>query len=165
MDERRKGWSSIHILIQTKMGWSCDVSKVHTFRTEFRLIVSRYITDYLHNDIQDINICIVTYSNLISHYIPCFSYYGTTGWEAIMNLCPDVYVDTSGYAFTLPLFKILGNSQVGCYIHYPTISTDMLTQVKSRTSTYNNNSRISNSWALSYLKLQYYKVYLNIFKM
>ena len=85
------------------------------------------------------------------------------GWEAIMKLCPDVYIDTSGYAFTLPLFKILGSSQVGCYIHYPTISTDMLTQVKSRTSTYNNNSRISNSWALSYLKLQYYKVFLQCF--
>ena len=85
------------------------------------------------------------------------------GWEAIMKLCPDVYIDTSGYAFTLPLFKILGSSQVGCYIHYPTISTDMLTQVKSRTSTYNNNSSISNSWALSYLKLQYYKVFLQCF--
>jgi len=79
------------------------------------------------------------------------------GWEAITKICPDVYLDTMGYAFTLPLFKIFGKCKVGCYIHYPTISTDMLNQVRSRSPTYNNRSRISNSWFLSFLKLQYYK--------
>ena len=81
-----------------------------------------------------------------------------SGWEAIMKALPDVYVDTSGYAFTFPLFKMFGKCKVGCYVHYPTISTDMLSQVRSRTSTYNNRSRISNSWLLSYLKFLYYKV-------
>ena len=76
----------------------------------------------------------------------------------MMKALPDVYVDTSGYAFTFPLFKIFGKCKVGCYVHYPTISTDMLCQVRSRTATYNNKSRISNSWLLSYLKYLYYKV-------
>ena len=75
-----------------------------------------------------------------------------------MKALPDVFVDTSGYAFTFPLFKMFGKCKVGCYVHYPTISTDMLSQVRSRTSTYNNRSRISNSWLLSYLKFLYYKV-------
>ena len=80
----------------------------------------------------------------------------------MMKAVPDVFVDTSGYAFTFPLFKMFGKCKVGCYIHYPTISTDMLSQVKSRTATYNNKSRISNSWLLSYLKLRYYKVILKV---
>ena len=102
------------------------------------------------------NIYVVIHTQ--QQYFHVFYYHFLTGWEAIMKVCPDIFVDTSGYAFTLPLFKILGNCLVGCYIHYPTISTDMLSQVKSRASTYNNRSRISNSWFLSYLKLQYYKV-------
>jgi hypothetical protein len=31
-----------------------------------------------------------------------------------------------GYAFTFPVFKILGNCRVACYVHYPTISTGAL---------------------------------------
>ena len=42
---------------------------------------------------------------------------------------PDFFIDTMGYAFTLPLFKYFGGSKVGCYVHYPTISTDMLNKV------------------------------------
>ena len=26
-----------------------------------------------------------------------------------------------GYAFTYPVFKVLGASVIGCYVHYPTI--------------------------------------------
>ncbi|EPY84883.1 hypothetical protein CB1_000435010 [Camelus ferus] len=48
------------------------------------------------------------------------------GWEALMQCIPDVYIDSMGYAFTLPLFKYLGGCRVGSYVHYPTISTDML---------------------------------------
>ncbi|CAL8078243.1 unnamed protein product [Orchesella dallaii] len=51
------------------------------------------------------------------------------GLEALMKFVPDVYIDTSGYAFTLPLFKYLGNCRVGCYVHCPTITTDMLHRV------------------------------------
>ena len=65
------------------------------------------------------------------------------GMEAIFSYVPDVYIDTMGYAFTIPLFKYLGGCKVGCYVHYPTISTDMLDRVSARTSSYNNASFIS----------------------
>ncbi|CAK9025436.1 unnamed protein product [Durusdinium trenchii] len=52
------------------------------------------------------------------------------GWEALCQLRPDIYIDSMGYAFTLPLFSLLAGSRVGCYVHYPTISTDMLEQVE-----------------------------------
>lgn len=54
------------------------------------------------------------------------------GWEALMELVPDVYVDSMGYAFTLPLFRYLGGCSVGSYVHYPTVSTDMLSVVRDR---------------------------------
>lgn len=86
-------------------------------------------------------------------------------WEAIMKCCPDVFIDTTGCAFTLPLFNKIGKSHVGCYIHYPTISSDMLRLVKSRSSTYNNASSISNSWLLSSVKLQYYRLFANLYSV
>ena len=51
------------------------------------------------------------------------------GVEALMSFVPSIYIDTMGYSFTMPLFKYCGASLVGCYVHYPTISTDMLAQV------------------------------------
>ncbi|ODV92449.1 glycosyltransferase family 4 protein [Tortispora caseinolytica NRRL Y-17796] len=48
------------------------------------------------------------------------------GYEAISNLPPDIFVDTMGYAFTYPLVHWLLNVPIFAYVHYPTISTDML---------------------------------------
>ena len=64
-----------------------------------------------------------------------------------------------GYAFTLPLFKVFGGCRTACYVHYPTISTDMLDRVRTRTLAYNNRSIVSNSKVLSFLKLVYYKAF------
>ena len=81
------------------------------------------------------------------------------GWEALNCYLPDIFLDTMGYAFTLPLFRYLGGCQVGCYVHYPTISTDMLSRVGGKTALYNNASFISNSRILSTVKLFYYYLF------
>lgn len=81
------------------------------------------------------------------------------GWEALNCYLPDIFLDTMGYAFTLPLFRYLGGCQVGCYVHYPTISTDMLSRVGGKTASYNNASFISNSRILSTVKLFYYYLF------
>ena len=81
------------------------------------------------------------------------------GFEALLKFIPDIYIDTMGYAFTLPLFRYLGGSKVACYVHYPTISTDMLERVASRSVSYNNAAIISRSKVLSYMKLLYYKLF------
>ena len=81
------------------------------------------------------------------------------GWEAMMKFVPDIFIDTMGYAFTLPLFKYFGRCSVACYVHYPTISTDMLQRVSKRTGIYNNPSFVSRSPILSSLKLIYYKLF------
>ncbi|XP_070553749.1 GDP-Man:Man(3)GlcNAc(2)-PP-Dol alpha-1,2-mannosyltransferase-like isoform X2 [Ptychodera flava] len=85
------------------------------------------------------------------------------GWEAMMKYVPDIYIDSMGYAFTIPLFKYLGACRVGCYVHYPTISTDMLSRVKERTKTYNNPNFISRSPLLTNIKLLYYRLFAFIY--
>ncbi|KAF4978502.1 hypothetical protein FZEAL_5122 [Fusarium zealandicum] len=48
-------------------------------------------------------------------------------WDAFSLLVPDIFVDTMGYAFALGLCKFLfPKVPTGAYVHYPTISTDML---------------------------------------
>ena len=79
--------------------------------------------------------------------------------EALLTLVPDVYMDTMGYAFTLPLFRYLGGSTVACYVHYPTISTDMLGKVSQRVAAHNNASFISRSPVLSGIKVIYYRMF------
>jgi alpha-1,2-mannosyltransferase len=47
--------------------------------------------------------------------------------DAFSLLVPDVFIDTMGYAFALGVAKFcFPNMPTGAYVHYPTISTDML---------------------------------------
>ncbi|CAF4608367.1 unnamed protein product [Rotaria sp. Silwood1] len=81
------------------------------------------------------------------------------GLEALIRFIPDIYIDSMGYAFTYPLFYYLASIPICAYIHYPTISTDMLEQVKERRSTYNNRRLIANSSNVSQIKLIYYRIF------
>ncbi|XP_056418007.1 GDP-Man:Man(3)GlcNAc(2)-PP-Dol alpha-1,2-mannosyltransferase isoform X2 [Hyla sarda] len=85
------------------------------------------------------------------------------GWEALVKCVPDIYIDSMGYAFTLPLFKYLGGCGVGCYVHYPTISTDMLSVVRDHDTRFNNAAFISTNPVLSRLKLIYYVLFALIY--
>lgn len=72
------------------------------------------------------------------------------GAEALRRFTPHVFLDSMGYAFTLPLASAFteriplkdaanptlyfyiawaGVKHIGAYVHYPTISTDMLSKV------------------------------------
>ncbi|KAG5558013.1 hypothetical protein RHGRI_008049 [Rhododendron griersonianum] len=66
-------------------------------------------------------------------------------WEALSKFTPLYYFDISGYAFTYPVARMFG-CKVVCYTHYPTISLDMLSRVRGRSSTYNNDALIARSW-------------------
>lgn len=81
------------------------------------------------------------------------------GMEAALKYPPDVFIDTMGYAFTFPIFKYLASSSVGAYVHYPTISTDMLRRVRARSKSHNNNKFVASNPFLTSIKLFYYKVF------
>ncbi|KAG9019903.1 asparagine-linked glycosylation protein [Tulasnella sp. 427] len=83
--------------------------------------------------------------------------------EAINALIPDIYIDTMGYAFTFNviagLSRIFARIPVGAYIHYPTISTDMLERVRSRKAGHTNDDTVTKSLWKSRAKLVYYNLF------
>ncbi|PIL35103.1 hypothetical protein GSI_02891 [Ganoderma sinense ZZ0214-1] len=81
-------------------------------------------------------------------------------WEAMSILIPDLFIDTMGYAFTFPVVSLLGNIPIGAYVHYPTISTTMVSRVKSRAAGHTNSATISSSNVLSTGKLLYYRIFM-----
>lgn len=81
------------------------------------------------------------------------------GMEAFMKFNPDIYMDTMGCAFTYPIFRYLAQCPVGCYTHYPVITSTMMRRVKHRITTYNNRSVIARNPILTWCKLLYYKIF------
>lgn len=79
-------------------------------------------------------------------------------WEALCKFTPLYYFDTSGYAFTYPLARTFG-CKVISYTHYPTISSDMVSRVRARSSMYNNDDFIARSVWLSRCKIVYYSIF------
>ena len=87
------------------------------------------------------------------------------GLEAFCKFIPDVYFETTGYAFTYPLFAWFASTPVCCYTHYPTISTDMLEAVYSQQAAFNNRSIISKSKLLTHAKMAYYRLFALLYKV
>jgi alpha-1,2-mannosyltransferase len=85
------------------------------------------------------------------------------GIEAMLKFIPDIYFETTGYAFTYPLFAYIANVPVSCYTHYPTISSDMLRRVGQQNASYNNSHLISKSVLLTNCKLIYYRFFAKIY--
>ncbi|KAJ3132126.1 asparagine-linked glycosylation protein [Geranomyces variabilis] len=76
--------------------------------------------------------------------------------EALEALVPDVFVDTIGFAFTYPLASWLYSCKVVAYVHYPTISSDMLRKVSSKEADFNHSAVVARSPLLTRLKKWYY---------
>ena len=85
------------------------------------------------------------------------------GFEALLKFAPHVFVDTTGYAFVIPLFSWFGGCKTISYVHYPTVSRDMLEKVRQSESSYNNSNSISRSKVLTNLKLVYYRLYAKLY--
>ena len=79
------------------------------------------------------------------------------GVEALERHCPEWFIDTTGCPLTLPLFRWLGGATTFSYVHYPTITTEMIQLVDSRTAAYNNSASIAASPLLTQCKLLYYR--------
>lgn len=84
-------------------------------------------------------------------------------WEAISARPCDVFIDSMGFAFTYPLVRLVGGCSVGCYVHYPTVSSDMLSAVRSRREAHNNAGLVGRSLWLTNLKVVYYRLFAWIY--
>lgn len=85
-------------------------------------------------------------------------------YEALKSFVPDIYIDTMGYAFTLPLFSFFAGCKTVSYVHYPTITTDMIEKVMSRQKSYNNKGFITKNPILTFAKLVYYKIFARMYR-
>jgi alpha-1,2-mannosyltransferase len=86
-------------------------------------------------------------------------------YRALHMLSPDVFVDTTGCAFTYLVARILfACEHVVAYVHYPTISTDMLQLVfERRRAAYNHSAEISSSRVRTAIKLIYYTLFAALY--
>ncbi|PSC69622.1 GDP-Man:Man(3) c(2)-PP-Dol alpha-1,2-mannosyltransferase [Micractinium conductrix] len=76
-------------------------------------------------------------------------------WQGLRQLVPELWIDTTGWAFQYPLTRLAG-ARVAAYVHYPTISTDMLQRVWERNAGYTNSDDVAASPLKSLAKLAYY---------
>ncbi|KAG7088859.1 hypothetical protein E1B28_012813 [Marasmius oreades] len=86
-------------------------------------------------------------------------------WEAMTKLIPDLYIDTMGYAFTFHVVNWVAHVPVGTYVHYPTISTDMLGGVKNHKRWHTSLDTISSSYILSSARLVYYRLFMYYYSL
>ena len=106
---------------------------------------------------------------VLDKYYPMFTLLGQSvgslvlAIEAFVKFIPDIYFETTGYAFTYPLYKHIANVPVCCYTHYPTISTDMLEIVTQQVPRYNNRRLISQSVLLTKCKMVYYQLFAKMY--
>jgi len=78
--------------------------------------------------------------------------------EAAYRITPEIYMETIGFTFTLPVFKLL-RCTVITYVHYPTISSDMIQNVRTSThASFNNREIFIRSPTLRSVKLIYYRI-------
>lgn len=83
--------------------------------------------------------------------------------ECLFRLTPDIFCDTTGAAFAYPLVRLLTGASIVAYVHYPTISTDMINRVRELRPSYNNNRRIATSAAISFVKVLYYRLFARLY--
>uniref|UniRef100_A0A915ENI6 GDP-Man:Man(3)GlcNAc(2)-PP-Dol alpha-1,2-mannosyltransferase n=1 Tax=Ditylenchus dipsaci TaxID=166011 RepID=A0A915ENI6_9BILA len=86
------------------------------------------------------------------------------GLEALWKCSPEIFVDTTGIPLSLPLFRLLAGCKVVAYVHYPTITTEMIAMVSRRDSSYNNAGAIAKSSLLTLCKVLYYKDFSMLYR-
>jgi len=71
------------------------------------------------------------------------------GLECLLRYTPDVYIDTTGAAFSYPAATFLAGCQVIAYVHYPIIST--VTELPIASTQNQNYLQASNTSTLTNL--------------
>lgn len=84
-------------------------------------------------------------------------------YDAFTLLVPDIFIDTMGYAFTLAFCHYLFlNIPTAAYVHYPTISTDMLRSLDDKAGERGLNSGAGAGWKGT-AKRQYWKLFAMLY--
>jgi hypothetical protein len=79
--------------------------------------------------------------------------------EALCRVTPAVFIDSMGCAGAYPVASLLFGCRVACYVHYPTISLEMIRAVSDRRAEHNNDASIASSRWRSAAKVCYYRAF------
>ncbi|KAL8627740.1 hypothetical protein Q9189_006546 [Teloschistes chrysophthalmus] len=83
-------------------------------------------------------------------------------YDAFSLLIPDIFIDTMGYAFALAFSKFFFPAiPTGAYVHYPTISTDMLGSLDSSAGQGLNAG--AGKGFRGFVKKQYWHLFANLY--
>lgn len=83
-------------------------------------------------------------------------------YDAFSLFIPDVFIDTMGYSFVTAFASlVLPNMPTGAYVHYPTISTDMLSSLDVDTGK-GLNAGTGRGWK-GYLKKRYWHLFAKLY--
>lgn len=84
-------------------------------------------------------------------------------YDAFSLLVPDIFIDTMGYAFAVAFSKYLFPwIPTAAYVHYPTISTDMLSSLDDTTGTKGIHSGAGSGWK-GLIKKQYWHIFARLY--
>ncbi|KAK1931621.1 GDP-Man:Man(3)GlcNAc(2)-PP-Dol alpha-1 [Phytophthora citrophthora] len=81
------------------------------------------------------------------------------------GLYPQLWVDTTGCPFSYVVASLLYACTVVAYVHYPMISTDMISKVQQRDSGFNNDAAIASSSSRSTAKYIYYRLFAGVYSL
>ncbi|KAL8758804.1 MAG: hypothetical protein Q9199_001215 [Rusavskia elegans] len=85
-------------------------------------------------------------------------------FDAFSLLVPDIFIDTMGYAFALAFSKFLfPKIPTGAYVHYPTISTDMLGSLDTSPALDKGLNAGTGKGLRGFLKKQYWHLFANLY--
>lgn len=83
--------------------------------------------------------------------------------DAFTLIVPDIFIDTMGYAFASALCHYLfPKVPTGSYVHYPTISTDMLESLDDASGSKGLNSGTGKGWK-GILKKRYWHAFARLY--
>ncbi|EEH43327.1 alpha-1,2-mannosyltransferase ALG11 [Paracoccidioides brasiliensis Pb18] len=106
---------------------------------------------------------------VLSNLYPRFTLLGQSvgslilGYDAFHLLIPDILIDTMGYSFVLALCHLLFPSiPTAAYVHYPTISTDMLDSLDDTSGTKGLNAGAGTGWK-GYAKRRYWHAFAKLY--
>ncbi|KAI4169610.1 MAG: hypothetical protein LQ343_005549 [Gyalolechia ehrenbergii] len=85
-------------------------------------------------------------------------------YDALSLLVPDIFIDTMGYAFALAFSKFIFPSvPTGAYVHYPTISTDMLGSLKTSPALGRGLNAGTGKGVRGFVKKQYWHLFAYLY--
>ncbi|KAL8815265.1 MAG: hypothetical protein Q9223_005589 [Gallowayella weberi] len=85
-------------------------------------------------------------------------------YDAFSLIVPDLFIDTMGYAFALAFSKFVFPAiPTGAYVHYPTISTDMLGSLDTSSTLGKGLNAGTGRGLRGFLKKRYWNLFANLY--